>query len=106
MKIKPCPVCGKPPEITIGAEGKTASCVNKKCWLFGIYVLIRRWNRRAAAHELSDVEWEKLAMEAREASYKECPENPEYPHVAWSKTNPWLRIRYIAFAKFIARKLK
>jgi len=52
VKIKPCPVCGKPPEITIGPEGKTASCVNKQCWLHGFYVAIRQWNKRETARKL------------------------------------------------------
>ena len=103
MKTKPCPACGNPPEITIGAEGKTASFANKQCWLHGVYVPIRQWNKRPTSREFSKAEWEKLAEALHEKARSMTPGTMSPP---FDKLQDSSKAKYVEIAKFIARKLK
>ena len=53
-KLKPCPFCGKPPEMNVGADGYMVVCSNFDCmakvntWVYKQkWRAIAAWNRRA-----------------------------------------------------------
>ena len=46
VELKPCPWCGKKPEIVNRVPDIWVSCRTKKCAVDGLHIVLKYWNRR------------------------------------------------------------